>query len=93
MIIGDLGYAMKGEKNTDNITNITINNIIYNSTREGIRIDEYLKDSVISNVISTCKTHPMFAVQHDGAFINCKFSNIQTPDEVETIGNFWKYHK
>ena len=95
MIIGDMDatYPVLTDVNVDNITNVTINNVIYNNKREAIRVDECLKDSVISNVISSCSTHPVFSTQFDGAFVNVKFSNIQHPDGIETIGNFWKYYK
>ena len=94
MIIGDLdaSYPVQKARNTENITNITIRNAVYNGKREAIRIDEYLKDSTITNLSTTCKTHPLFAVQHDGAFINVELKDISVPENGIVIGDFWKYY-
>lgn len=58
------------------LCNITISNIIFNNTKKAIRVDGYLQDSTISNVIATRTEFPIISVLRENGLKNVKISNI-----------------
>jgi len=72
-----LGASEYGEHSKDSLSNITISNVICKS-RKSIIVSEYLKDTVISNVINkNPDTEPICVLKADGIH-NIKTENIIT---------------
>jgi hypothetical protein len=82
------GGIFLGEKDTaygrnlpGSLRNITISNVIYNSNKKAIRVDGYLQDSTITNVVATGTEFPVISVLREGGLKNVKVSNIVGGDE------------
>ncbi len=68
IILGDGGY---GKNPIDGMSGITISNIICNSNI-GIEVSEYLRDSIISNVINKKIGAPLLVVRKENGLHNVK---------------------
>ena len=75
--------ASYGRNLPESLKNITISNVIYNSTkRAAIRVDGYLQDSVITNVAATKTKFPVISVLREDGLKNVKISNIVSNEGV-----------
>ena len=84
ILIGDKDMAY-GSNLPDGVKNVTISNVIYNSDRYAIHVKGYLKDSTITNVISTRSAQPAILVDRENGLENVKISNIVAPEGVATL--------
>ena len=84
ILIGDKDIAY-GNNLPDGIRNVTISNVIYNSDRYAIHVKAYIKDSTITNVISTRSAQPAILVDRENGLENVKISNIVAPEGVATL--------
>ncbi len=71
VLIGDIGY---GSNLKDGVSSIIINNVICNSNT-GVEIKKYLKDSVISNIISGNDNQSLINVNEPDGLVNVKILN------------------
>ena len=83
ILIGDKDCAY-GNNLQDGIQNVSISNVIYNSTRYAIHLKGYLRDSVISNVISSSR-EPLLVIDRENGMQNIKLCNLVAPEGVETV--------
>ena len=60
-------------------------NIQHNSDQKAIRLDGYLQDSVITNVVSTRSPYPAVAVARENGIQNVTISNVTTPEGVPAV--------
>ncbi len=84
ILIGDKDMAY-GSNLPDGVKNVTISNVIYNSDRYAIHVKGYLKDSTITNLISTRSAQPAILVDRENGLENVKISNIAAPEGVATL--------
>ena len=74
---------MYGKNLPESLRNITISNVIYNNTKTAaIRVDGYLQDSTITNVIATRSGFPIVSVLRENGLKNVKVSNIVAGEEI-----------
>ena len=78
---GSGGY---GRNLPGSLSNITVSNVVCNS-RIPIRLDGYLKDSVITNVVNSNPDTPVVRVIHEDGMDNVQISNICTAGK-EIVG-------
>ena len=78
--------AVYGKNLPESLVGITISNVIYNNVKKAIRIDGYLQDSAITNVVATRTKFPVVSVLREGGLQNVKISNIVTPDGIAEVG-------
>ncbi len=71
---GSFGY---GSNLPGSLSNITVSNVICNCSLP-IRVDGYLKDSVITNVVNSNPDTPVVRVRRKGGLDNVQISNIAT---------------
>jgi hypothetical protein len=72
-----------GKNLPESLRNITISNVIYNNTKTAaIRVDGYLQDSTITNVIATRSGFPIVSVLRENGLKNVKVSNIVAGEEI-----------
>ena len=69
---GDSGY---GKNLLDSMRNITISNVVCNAN-EGILVEGYLTDSIISNVINKRSDTETFTIRRENGLNNVKIENI-----------------
>ena len=84
IFLGDLDKAY-GRNLPGSLKNITLSNVIYNSTEVPIRANGYLWDSAITNVISTQSVSPVIAVARADGLQNVKIDNIIAPEGVAVV--------
>ena len=84
IFLGDRDGAY-GKNLPGGLKNITISNFIYNSDQKAIRLDGYLQDSVITNVVSTRSPYPAVAVARENGIQNVTISNVTTPEGVPAV--------
>ena len=68
--------AVYGKNLPGDLRNITISNVIYNNVKKAIRVDGYLQDSAITNVIAMRTPFPVVSVLREGGLQNVAISNI-----------------
>ena len=68
--------AVYGKNLPGSLQNITISNVIYNNVKKAIRVDGYLQDSAITNVIAMRTPFPVVSVLREGGLQNVAVSNI-----------------
>lgn len=73
----DSGY---GQNLPDSISDITVSNMICNSTR-AITVSGYLSNSVITNIVSRNDLNPIITVERENALKNVQISNLSGPRE------------
>ena len=79
--------AIYGRNLPGSLKNITISNVIYNNTkRAAIRVDGYLQDSVISNVIAARTEYTVISVLREGGLKNVSVSNAVSGTGRPVIG-------
>ncbi len=78
--------AAYGKNLPGSLVGITISNVIYNNVKKAVRIDGYLQDSAITNVVATRTKFPAVSVLREGGLQNVKISNIVTPDGIAEVG-------
>ena len=66
--------------------NVTVSNLVYNGEKKAVRIDGYLQDSAITNVVATRTKLPVVSVLRENGLQNVKISNIVAPEGGEEIG-------
>ena len=66
--------------------NVTVSNLVYNGEKKAVRIDGYLQDSAITNVVATRTKFPVVSVLRENGLQNVKISNIVAPEGGEEIG-------
>ena len=74
--------AVYGNNLPGSLVGITISNVIYNNVKKAIRVDGYLQDSTITNVVAMNTKFPVVSHLRDDGLVNVKVSNIAT-----AIGN------
>ena len=84
ILIGDKDMAY-GSNNPDGIHHIAISNFIYNSARYAIHLKGYLKNSTVTNVISTRSREALFCIDRKNAMVNVKLCNLCAPAGTNTI--------
>ena len=67
------------------LRNITISNFVYNCTAKAVRVDGYLQDSTITNVVATRTKYPVVSVYREGGLKNVVISNIVCPEGVPQV--------
>ncbi len=87
------GGIFFGEKDTvygrnlpGSLKNVTVSNLVYNGEKKAVRIDGYLQDSAITNVVATRTKFPVVSVLRENGLQNVKISNIVAPEGGEEIG-------
>ena len=87
------GGIFLGERDTaygknlpGSMKNVTISNVIYNGEKKAVRVDGYLQDSAISNVISMRSPFPGVSARRENGLQNVKISNIVTAKGIAEIG-------
>jgi hypothetical protein len=84
ILIGDKDIAY-GNNLPDGIRNVTISNFIYNSDRYAVHVKAYIKDSAITNVVSTRSAQPAIFIDRENGIENVKISNVIAPEGVATL--------
>ena len=84
ILIGDKDIAY-GNNLPDGIRNVTISNFIYNSDRYAVHVKAYIKDSAITNVVSTRSAQPAIFIDRENGLENVKISNVIAPEGVATL--------
>ena len=77
--------AVYGNNLPGSLVGVTISNVIYNNVKKAIRVDGYLQDSTITNVVATNTKFPVVSHLRDGGLANVKISNIVTPDGIVEV--------
>jgi hypothetical protein len=78
--------AAYGRNLPGSLRNITISNVIYNNTDEAaIRVDGYLQDSTVTNVIATRTNYPIISVLREGGLKNVMISNIVHGEGTQAV--------
>jgi len=78
--------AVYGRNLPESLKNITISNVIYNNVKKAIRVDGYLQDSTITNVVATRTKFPVVSYLREGSLQNVKISNIVAPEGIDEVG-------
>lgn len=82
LLLGDSGYY--GENKPDSMRNITISNVICNSSK-AVYIEGFLTDSVITNVINKNPNCPVLTVPRKNGLNNVVTSNLVTKTVAENV--------
>lgn len=67
------------------IRNITISNVIYNNIKKAIRVDGYLQDSTITNVVAMRTQFPVVSVLREGGLQNVSVSNVVSGNGTPSV--------
>jgi hypothetical protein len=78
--------AVYGNNLPGSLVGVTISNVIYNNVKKAIRVDGYLQDSTITNVIAPRTKFPVVCVLRESGLQNVKISNVVTPDGIAEVG-------
>lgn len=78
--------AVYGKNLPGSLCNVTISNVIYNNVKKAIRVDGYLQDSTITNVIATRTAFPVVSTLREDALKNVTVSNIVAPQGIAEVG-------
>ena len=70
-----------GRNTPGSMRNITISNVIYNNVKKAIRVDGYLQDSTITNVVAMRTKFPVVSVLRENGLENVGLSNIVGGEE------------
>lgn len=84
LLLGE-GDSAYGKNQPDSMSNITVSNVICNSTR-AITIPGYLSDSVITNVVNRNPDNSVVTVHRENGMKNVQISNISTVGEKVISG-------
>ena len=77
--------AVYGKNLPGSLQNITISNVIYNNVKKAIRVDGYLQNSAITNVIAMRTPFPVVSVLREGGLQNVAVSNIVCAADVPAV--------
>ena len=78
--------AVYGRNLPGSLTGITVSNVVYNGAKKAVRVDGYLQDSVITNVVSCRSAFPTVSHLREGGLVNVKISNISSPAGIADVG-------
>ena len=78
--------AAYGKNLPGSMVGISISNVIYNNVKKAIRVDGYLQDSAITNIVATNTKFPVVSVRRKNGLQNVKISNIVAPDGIAEVG-------
>ena len=84
ILLGDKDIAY-GKNNPDGIRNLTVSNVIYNSTRYAVHVKAFVKDASFTNIISTRSTEPLILVDRENGLVNTNFNNLVALPGVPTV--------
>ena len=84
ILIGDKDMAY-GNNLPDGIKNICISNVIYQSDRHAVHLKGYLRDSCISNVITTATNASLMRIDRTDAMKNTKLQSLIAPAGVTAL--------
>ena len=74
---------MYGKNLPGSLRNITISNVIYNNVKKAIRVDGYLRDSSICNVVAPRTKFPVVSVLREGGLQNVSVCNIVAGSDAD----------
>ena len=77
--------AVSGKNNPDGICNLTVSNVIYNSSRYAVHVKAFVKNATFTNIVSTRSTEPLVLVDRENGLVNAKFENLVARPGVPTI--------
>jgi polygalacturonase len=77
--------AIYGRNLPGSLRNITISNVIYNNNNAAIRVQGYLQDSTVTNVIATRTNYPIISVLREGGLKNVMISNIVHGEGTQAV--------
>ena len=84
IFLGDRDGAY-GRNLPGSLTGITISNYLYNSTEKPLRVDGYLQNSLITNVVNSRSQYPAIAVSREDGLQNVKINNIVAPKGIPVV--------